>query len=218
MAKARSEDFKGPLSTLSYAQSLFKARSQEEGKPPKFGCTLIIENRYRADLEKIVAKVITDEWGPAGIERAKKGLIKSPFLAGDGKEAHNKKTGELNPGLGPHVFFIRPSANEDRPPAVWWKDPNKQETETTVYSGCRGKPILNCFAWNNVKSGDGVSFGIQGFQKLQDGERIGSAGGIDAEKWSETIADDGPAPASTKGGKGAGGLFGTADADDDIPV
>ena len=207
MANARFEDFKTELGRLSYAQSLFKARANEGGGAPKFGCTLIFPKSYRPTLEKIVAKVITDQWGPTGMDRAKKGLIKIPFLAGDGKEAHSKKTGELNPGLGPDVFFIRPTANEDRPPRVWWKDPNKQETEDTVYSGCHGKAILNAFAWS-AASGDGVSFGILGFQKLQEGERLGGSGGIDPEKWSETIADEGPAPETTKSGAGASGLFG----------
>lgn len=208
MAMARSDDFKSSLCRLSYAQSLFKARAMEEGKAKKFGAILIFPKSARADLEKIVAKVITDEWGPKGIEKAKAGLIKSPFLTGDGKEARNKQSGELHPGMGPDVFFIRVQANEDRPPFVTWKDPNKQETEATVYSGCSGKAVLNCFAWHNDKSGDGVSFGIQGFQKMQDGERLGGSGSTDPEKWHETIADEGAAPESTKSGAGASGLFG----------
>ena len=129
-------------------------------------------------------------------------------MAGDGKEAHSKKTGELQLGLGPDVFFIRPTANEDRPPRVWHRDPNKQETEETVYSGCYGKAILNAFAWNNSSSGDGVSFGLSGFQKLQDGERLGGSGGIDPAKWSETIPDEGPVPESARSGGGAASLFG----------
>jgi len=213
MAKTRTPDFKAPagkneLCRLSYAQSLFKPRAAAEGGEPKYGCTLIFNKKHRAELEKQVAETIVAEWGPKGLERAKAGLIKSPFLAGDGKEARNKQTGDLHPGMGPDVFFIRPSANKDRPPAVWWKDPNKQEDETAVYSGCYGKAVLNCFAWHNDKSGDGVSFGIQGFQKHAEGERLGGAGPIDKEKWSETIEDDGPAPAETAGGKGASALFG----------
>ena len=141
-SKARTEDFKTPLGRLSYAQTLFKPRAQEEGKDPKYGCTIIFPKAARAELEKRVAETIVAEWGPKGIEKAKAGLIKSPFLAGDGKEARNKQSGELHPGMGPDVFFIRPSANKDRPPAVWWKDPNKQEDETTVYSGCYGKALL----------------------------------------------------------------------------
>ena len=213
MAKTRSSEFKSPLCRLSYAQSLYKPRAATEGGEPKYGCTLIFEKKYRAELEKHVAETILAEWGPKGLERAKAGIIKSPFLAGDGKEARSKTTGEIQPGLGPDFFFIRPSANKDRPPAVWWKDPNKQEDESTVYSGCFGKAVLNCFAWHNDKSGDGVSFGLAGYQKHAEGERLGGAGPIDKEKWSETIADEGEAPKETKNGKGAGGLFG----DDEIP-
>ena len=208
MAKARSADFKTPMCRLSFAQSLFKARAQEEGKPKKFGCTLIFPKSDRAALEAEIVKVIREEWGDKGLKMAREGAIKSPFLAGDGKEARNKQTGELHPGMGSDVFFIRPQANEERPPFVIWKDPNTQETEANVYSGCYGKAVVNLFAWTNAQSGNGVSFGLQGFQKLKEGERLGGGGPADPEKWAETIEDDGPAPESTRTGQGAAGLFG----------
>ncbi len=202
---ARSEDFKTPPCRLSFAQQLFKARAQDGGKP-KYGCTLIFTKEHRAALEQQVAKVITDQWGPAGIEKAKNGLIKSPFLAGDGKEARNKQTGELHPGMGPDVFFIRTQANEDRPPVVRYKDPNIPATAEEVYSGCYGFAVVNAFAWSNPQNGDGVSFGISYFQKTRDGERIGGSGQLDPEKWHEKIEDAGDAP--DVGGGGAGALFG----------
>lgn len=205
---ARSEDFKTPPCRLSFAQNLFKARKQDEDKPPKYGCTLIFNKADRAALEKHIGAVIVEQWGEKGIQRAKDGLIKSPFLAGDGKEARNKTTGELHPGMGPDVFFIRVQANEDRPPVVRYKDPNIPATQEEVYSGCYGFAVINAFAWNNVQNGDGVSFGIQYFQKTKDGEHIGGSGTVDPEKWHEKIADEGDAPAETKQGEGAGGLFG----------
>lgn len=208
MAMARSEDFKTELCRLSFAQTLFKPRSQEEGKAPKFGATLIFPLSARAGLEKIVAKVIVEQWTAKGLEKAKAGLIKSPFLAGDSKEARNKQTGELHPGMGKEFFFIRPSAGEDRPPFVIWRNPNVHETIENVYSGCWGKAVLNAFAWHNDKSGDGVSFGIQGFQKFAEGERLGGGGPADPSKWAETIEDEGDAPETTRGGAGAAGLFG----------
>jgi hypothetical protein len=211
MAKARSAEFKSPKARLSYAKDLFKASKVNEGDAREsFRCTLIFDVRDRAELEKHVAEVIIAEWGPKGIERAKAGLIRSPFLAGDGREARNKQSGDINPGLGPDKFFIRPSANADRPPFVIWKDPNKQETEATVYSGCFGKAILQAFAWSNSKSGDGVSFGISGFQKIAEGERLGG-GPVDPSKFFETVEDQGDAPAETRNGAGAGGLFGSND-------
>src|SRR5208283_1253652 len=205
MAKARSEDFKTPECRLSYASGLYRARQAPGGGVERYGCTLIFPKSAMAELQKHVAKVIVDEWGEKGIERAKQGLIKSPFLAGDGKEARNKTTGELQGGLGPDVFFIRPSANKERPPQVRWKDPNLQEIEDHVYSGCYGKAVLNVFAWHADQQGDGVSFGISMFQKLREGERLGG-GPIEAEKWMESVPDEGPMPETA--GAGAGGLFG----------
>ena len=208
MAMERSDDFKTPLCRLSYAGGLFKPRAAEEGGKEKFGCTLIFPKSDRAALEKIVGDLIVKAWGATAIEQAKKGLIKSPFLAGDGKEATNKKTGELHPGMGADVFFIRPGANADHPPAVRWKNPNQQETEATVYSGCKGKGVLNAFTWDHPKNGRGVSFGISMFQKLEEGERLGGSGGVDTDKFFEAVADEGPAPEATQGGAGAAGLFG----------
>lgn len=205
---ARSEDFKTPPCRLSFAHTLFKPRAQEEGKPKKYGCTLIFGLEHRAALEQQVANVIREQWGDKGIERAKNGAIKSPFLAGNGKEARNKKTGDLHAGMGDHVFFIRCQANEDRPPVVRYKSANIPATETEVYSGCRGFAVVNCFAWNHPTNGDGVSFGIQYFQKTADDERFGGSSEVDPEKWHEKIEDTGTMSSSTTEGAGAGGLFG----------
>ena len=68
--------------------------------------------------------------------------------------------------------------------------------------------MLNAFAWNNPQNGDGVSFGIQFFQKIKDGDRLGGSGGVSAASWMEAIPDEGEAPEATRGGAGASGLFG----------
>src|ERR1700757_973305 len=130
MAMFRSEDFKSPLCRLSYAFGLFKVRAVK-GESPKFGATLIFDKKDRPLLEQYVRETILGEWKEKGLERAKAGVIRSPFYAGDGKEARDSETGEINPGLGPDKFFIRVQAGGDRPPAVRWKDPNRQETEET---------------------------------------------------------------------------------------
>lgn len=221
---ARSADFKTPDGVLSFAQSLFKARSQSNGKP-KFGCTLIFPNEMRTakvcmikdengnmvkkSLEEIVGDVIVAQWGEKGIERAKKGLIKSPFLSGDGKEARNKETGELHPGMGEGKFFIRTTANEDRRPQISSTVAAMvPATEEEVYSGCKGFAVINAFTWHNDENGDGVSFGINMFFKREDGERLGGSGGSSPDAWTETVEDHGGAPDETKSGAGASGLFG----------
>ncbi|RWA81467.1 MAG: DUF2815 family protein [Mesorhizobium sp.] len=204
---ARSEDFKTPPCRILYAFGLFKTRKGDNGKET-YQSTLVFENQHKAALEKYVGKVIIEQWGEKGIERAKQGLIKSPFLAGDGKEARDKASGEINEGLGAGLFFIRPWANADHPPVVRYKDPNIPATEAEVYSGCRGFAVLSAFAWHNDQNGDGVSFNLAYFQKTADDTRIGNSGAVDAGKWHEKIEDAGDAPSETKQGAGAGGLFG----------
>jgi hypothetical protein len=206
----RLEDFRTSLARLSYARDLYKPRAQEEGKAPKYGCTLIFPKSAKPEFYALIKKLIlaTPTWGEPALKRFENKLIKNPLLDGDGKEAHSKKTGDLHAGMGPDVFFIRPNANQDRPPYVVWKNKNVQETETTVYSGCYVWADLTMYSYTHPKSGDGIGIGLNGILKREEGERLGGSGGPDAEKFFETIADDGPAPDSTKNGDGAGGLFG----------
>lgn len=205
----RSADFKTPECRVSYAQNLFKPqdKTRDDGTVvQQYGCSLIFPDSARRVLEDVVAEVIKGQWGDRGIQMAKDGLIKSPFLSGTGKEARNKQTGELHPGMGEGLFFIRPSTQYE--PVVRYKSVNIPATPEEVYSGCYGFAVLNAYAWHNKKNGDGVSFGIQYFQKLRDGDRLGGGGGVDASKYFEKIEDTGSAPEETKSGQGAGGLFG----------
>lgn len=222
---ARSENFKTPDGVLSFANTLFKARTQKNSTKAKFGCTLIFPNEMKTarlcsvpdgnggmvkkSLEEIVGAVILEQWGEKGIERAKKKLIKSPFLDGDGKEARHNETGDLHPGMGPGKFFIRMTANEDRRPQVSSTVAAMvPASEEEVYSGCKGFAVVNAFAWHNDENGDGVSIGINMFFKREDGERLGGSGGSSPDAWTETVEDHGGAPDETKSGQGAGGLFG----------
>lgn len=209
MAKARSDDFKSPPCRLAFSGGLFKSRSAAAGAPKKFGCTLIFEEKWRPQLEKIIAGVIVEEWGEKGLARAKVGAIRNPILKGDGKEARSQQSGELHPGFGPGLIFIRTQANEDRQPVVRWDDPNIPATQEQVYSGCYGFAVLNAFAWNHPQSGDGVSFGIRYFQKTKDGDSIGGIKPLDVDEYFEHVGgDEDLRDKRTTGGKGADGLFG----------
>ena len=203
----RSTDFKTPLARVSFAGSLFTPRAQQEGATAKYGCTLIFDKTCdRAVMDAAVKQVLIAQWGDKGLERAKAGLIKSPFLDGNGKEARNKKTGELHPGFGPDVFFLR--VQSVRAPTLRYRSEHVPATEDEIYSGCYGKAVLNAFAWTNPQNGDGISFGIQFFQKIKDGDRLGGGGGVNAASWMETVPDEGDAPEATRTGAGASGLFG----------
>lgn len=213
MASPRTELFKTPICRLSYAQGLFKPGTYGDDKDakPKFNPSFIFEDKDKPFFEPYLLEVLKEM--KDGVKRFKEELIRNPLIRGDGPEAKYKTgdhAGEIKPGLGKGFFFIRPTAQPDNPPSVWFRDKNKQETEEVVYSGCYGKAILNVYAW---KDGKGLSFGISGFQRFPhptygDGELLftGGKGNFDTDKWSETIADEGPTPETN--GKGAASLFG----------
>lgn len=200
-----TDEFKTPELRISYAPGLFEAKSIE-GSAKKFSFTAIFENKHRPALEAKIREAVVGEWGDKGLEMAKKGLISSPFYAGDSKEARDKETGEIKEGLGPDVFFIRPSANEDKPPVLRYKSANIPATLSEIRSGDHGFAVLVAFAWDHPTGGKGVSFGLRYLQKTRDGEPLGGGAPTDPNKWHEKIEDAGNAPET--GDAGAESLFG----------
>ena len=222
MAFASSENFKTPIGRFSYVQNMFTRVSKKDnagnvimkdGKPvTEQQMTLIFNNSDdRSAFEAAIKSVIVEQWGEKGLERAKAGLIRLPFLKGDGKEARNKKTGEINPGLGEDKWFIRVATRMEAP--IRFRSANIPATfgnsDDQIKSGDFGFAVLHAYAWHNDQNGDGVSFGIDYLQKTKAGESLGgSGGGVNVDDVFEQVEDAGEAPASTKSGEGAGGLFG----------
>lgn len=223
--RGHSENFRAPDCRLGFDLYLLQPQKKttKTGQPvldktgkqvEEWGATFIYPNSTpKTVFEKAVIEAcINAKWGDE--EKIKQlianGLIKSPFLKGDGPEARYKKgdkAGEIQPGYGPDVWFIR--TNTRIAPPVRYKDPNIQATKDEVYAGCYGFPVLNAYTWEG-DTGKGVTFGLQYFQKLRDGERLFSGGGaaVDPNEFFEKIEDTGSAPEETKGGAGASGLFG----------
>lgn len=204
--KFRTDTTKSPLMRISYAFSLYTGKVNSQGVE-KFGCTLILpkaDTEGLKKLQKMVADVVTGEWGEKGVERFKQGLIKNPILAGDGKEARNKESGDIHPGLGPEFVFIRPTSNE----AV--KTFNAKVTPASkeeIISGHWGYAAMNAYAWHNAENGDGVSFGISMFQFVKADEVLGSDGaGRDPNAFFETVSTGGGSEGSS--GAGAADMFG----------
>jgi len=208
MAMYRTELKKSPLMRISYAFGLFKPQNDDKGNPTeKYTTTLILPKSDEAGmklLQGLVAEVVMGQWGEKGVERFKKGLIKSPILDGASKSALDKE-GEHKPGMSDDVIFIRPITY--RKPKVF----NAQvmpASEDEVKSGYWGYAALNALAWHNPSNGDGISFGIDMFQVVKVDEVLGGGGGADPDKFFEAVggsSDD--TGGQTGGGKGASGLF-----------
>lgn len=221
MAKSnasRSEDVKTPLVTIGFAADMFEAREDKWGKK-SFGCTLFIpKTSDKSALENAVISAAVAQWGDKAKNWFKKdengqSVIKSPFLDGDSKQGkYLNDAGELvaKPGHAGH-WFIRCKSGADYKPKVFDKRRNPVFDKDGCTSGSQGYGVVNAFTWENDEQGKGLTFGISMFQvaKLAEGEDImGGGGGPNPENFFEAIVDEGDAPAETKSGAGAGGLFG----------
>lgn len=205
MANARSEDFVIKNVRLSYP-NLYKAQVKDDGKK-QYNATLLFSKADTANsavLKKAVMDVISKQWGDKGLPRWQQGLIKNPVLDGDGPQGLNKKSGARHAGYEGN-WFIRASANEDRPPRLYTRSLTIAGPDD-IYAGCYVNAVINAFAWSNPKNGDGVSFGLTYVQFAAPGERLGG-GAPPVESLLEKIADEGAAPVQTQGGAGAGGFF-----------
>lgn len=204
---ARSEDIKTPLARLAFAQNLFEAQTTQSGKK-QFNCTLLFpKGSDIAILQEAALKAAVEEWGEKAKQMIADKLIHSPFLDGDGPQGKSKKTGEPHKGFPGHTF-IRVISGEDYPPKLF----NKQvrpATKSEVESGLLVYAVVNAFTWENKEKGKGISFGVSMIQVAKDdGVRLGGGGGGNPDQFFEKIEDEGEAPAETKGGAGAAGLFG----------
>jgi hypothetical protein len=207
---SRSEDVKTPLAVVSFTKDLFEARDRDNGTK-SYGCTLLFKKGTDLSaLEQTALSVAKEAWGDKAVQWIKDGVIKTPFLDGDGPQGISKKTGERHEGYAGHKF-IRCTSGADYKPKVFDKKRNPVMEADGCTSGSQVYAVVNAYTWENEKNGKGISFGVSLVQvaKLATGDEVlGGGGGPDPDKWLETIEDEGDAPASTKSGAGAAGLFG----------
>ena len=209
---ARSEDVKTPKAIIAFAQAAFEPQERENGKKQYAPSLLFKKGADLSALKKIAADAAIAEWGDKAVQWIKDEVIKSPFLDGDGKQAVSKKTGERHPGFAGHTF-IRCVSGADYPPKIFGRNAVSRITDKNdMPSGSEVYAVVNAFTWENKENGKGISFGVSIIQlvKKAEGDEVlgGGGGGPDPDKFLEKLADEGDAPAETKSGAGASGLFG----------
>ena len=204
---SRSEDFKTGLVRVAFADGLFDLKTDDWGKKHWTATLLIPKSESLAVYEKACLEAAKAEWGDKALAMFKDKIIKSPFLDGDGPQGKSKKSGEHHVGF-PGNHFLRVKSGEAYRPTVIDQRKVIITDKSKLLSGYYGYGVIHAFTWEEDKGGKGLTFGISMFQLAKTGEVLGGGGGVDVDKWAETIEDEGAAPSSTKGGAGAGGLFG----------
>ena len=136
-------------------------------------------------LKKAVEDLITSKW-PKGAKRPK---LKLPFR--DGKDYEDKEgyeEGDVFVQFSRKESFGEPNDKDGFPVVGPRKDPKtgkfKSLTKKEIYPGIIGVVITKPFYWHNDEAAikDGISFGLEGYQKVCDGVRLGGFDPITAEE------------------------------------
>jgi hypothetical protein len=172
---------------VSFPQ-LLEARATNKDAPndKKYSVTLIFKQGEGVEnLKAAVEAIIAERW-PKGVKRPK---LKLPFR--DGKDYSDKEgyeEGDIFIQFSRKEAFGEPNDPDGFPVVGPKKDPKtgkfRHLVKKDIYPGMIGVVITKPYYWHNESAGikDGISFGLEGFQKVRDGERLGGIDPVTAEE------------------------------------
>lgn len=138
-----------------------------------YECTMIFEpTDDLSALKRIVEQAIVEKFG-----NNRPHYIKTPFREGRWKTAEYQLGYDLNKYPEYEGKIIASARSYEIQPGV--VDSNLQPIldKRELYSGIWGRASLVAFYYNNQEGGQGISFGLQNFQKIRDDEPLGTSRG-----------------------------------------
>ena len=169
---------------FSYVNA-FAPKLMPDGQTEKYSVTLLIPKQDTKTLQKIEAAIEAAKAAFTQKNPGKKLPKKLPCTLHDGDKP--KESGEdYGPECKGHMVI---SVNSKNKPVVVYADKTPMTEPTELYSGCYGRAVINFFVYNTAGK-IGVTAGLNGLMKLEDGEPL--AGGIvtDAD-WDDDWDDGG---------------------------
>ena len=174
--------------------SVFRPKKQpgDDNDKMKYEVTALIPKGDDAALrpfKQAAWNALVNKFGP---DRNKwPGVLRSmdakTYLSASGKDGWPFRDGDAMAYDGFAGMVAIKCSNERKPIVVdMRRDPIVDEEE--VYSGVYGQILANAYAWDN-KWGKGVSFSLDGFRKLKDGEPFVRRASADAFTGYDDIED-----------------------------
>lgn len=179
-------DLKTGIGVFSFPHIFKQTVSKNDDGDDIYEIQFLIPKKQRADVKAIheaINKVAKAKWGD------KYRSVRNPLRDGDAEAdelAEDGSTrGEKYPERIGHYFF---NARSKKPVAVVDRDRDPIVDHEAVYGGCRG--VLNVTFYPYITKGNqGVGVGLNGVQKVADGESFGGAGKPSVESMFDMLDD-----------------------------
>lgn len=155
---------------LSYV-NLFTTRVLMDGSQDKYSVTLLIPKTDKNTLAKIdqAMQAAKENFKAKNPGKKLPANLSTTLHDGDGERPTG---GDYSPECKGHYVMTVNSKNK---PVVVASDKSPITDPQEVYSGCYGRAVINFYVYNN--SGNvGITAGLNGIMKLEDGEPL--AGGV----------------------------------------
>jgi hypothetical protein len=175
------------IGLLSFPHVFKETASTNDKGETVYDCQFIIPKGQREDVRAIllaVKKVGEAKWG------ANWKKVRAPLRDGD-KEADEltedgSTKGEKYPERSGCYFL---NARSTKPVGVYDRQRNPILDHDAVYAGCKVKVAVTFYPYSN-SGNHGIGVGLNGIQKIADGEPIGGGGKPPVESMFDMLDDD----------------------------
>lgn len=167
---------------LSYV-SVFAPKLMPDGTTEKYSVTLLIPKQDKKTLAKINAAMAAAKEAFLAKNPGKKLPPNMPNTLHDGDSI--KENGEeFGQECRGHMVMTVNSKNR---PVIVYADKTPMTEPSEMYSGCYGRAVINFFVYNTAGK-IGITAGLNGLMKLEDGEPL--AGGMVTDSdWDDDYDD-----------------------------
>lgn len=165
--------------------SVFRPKLMPDGNTSKYSVTLLIPKPDRKTLQKIDQAIENAKTAFKAKNPSKRLPVNMPTTLHDGDEP--KDNGD---DYGPECagcMVMTVTASETRRPVVVYADKTPMTEESELYSGCYGQAVINFYVYD-VAGKIGVSAGLNGIRKLEDGEPL-AGGVVTDDDWDDDYDD-----------------------------
>ncbi len=186
MADSVKVDLTTGIGTLSFPHVFASTKLKNDKGKDVYDIQFIIPKSHRADVRAIlvaIKKVGEAKWG----DNWKK--VRTPLRDGDKEKDELTEDGSTKGDKYPErlgCFFL--NARSAKPVGVYDRQRNPINDADAIYGGCKGKIAVTFYPYSS-SGNHGVGVGLNGVQKISDGESFGG-GRPSVESMFDLLDDD----------------------------
>ena len=167
---------------LSYV-SVFEPKMMKDGQTEKYSVTLLIPKADKRTLAKIQAATDAAIANFKEKNPGKRLPVNMPTTLHDGDGPKDNGDDYGDECKGNMVMTV----TSKRKPVIVYSDKTPMTEPSEMYSGCYGRAVINFYVYNTAGK-IGVTAGLNGIMKLEDGEPLAGGSVTDAD-WDDDYDD-----------------------------